>query len=779
MAVACVLAVGVSSYVGMAGVYQDLNLAKTNYYRNYHLTHFILDIKRAPETAVQQLQNISNVSRLRDRIKTQTMVTLPANSYQTGIKMPIPGEILSLPVPKRDIINDIMLYKGKWFSDPYAHEVILDEQFAEAHHLKPGDRITVRLPDKEYKVLIVGTAYSPEYVLLIPPGSVISPEPSRFAAMYMPRKFLQQATNLNSAFNQLLGQVRDDSAIALSNTMTLLSNKLDHYGVQLQTARQDYVPVKVLHDELEGVKSISKFFPSLFLLVGILVLNVMLNRLVAQQRSIIGTLKAIGYGNAEIVWHYICYGIIIGCVGGILGILLGIWLEHGMLVMYKTYFVIPEMRVFIHPQIYCIGLAISVFSSMMGSLTGSYKAMKLDPAEAMRPPAPEKGAHIILESFSRFWLCLSFRSKMIARAIFRNRFRGLVTITASIVATALVFSSLSFLDAMDKMIDFSFEKMQHQDFNLTLRDPLGMHVMQTANIISGVKKVESQLNVPAELKNGPYHKRMNIVGLPENNKLFTPLDQKDEPIKVEKSGLVLTKTLADMLKVKTGDVILLRPLLGKREVIRVKIKNVIASYLGFAAYADQTWLSHLLGDSWVTSNILFQLYPQASEKTFIAAISQFKPMVNLSDRKKSKQLFFETMNQFMTFSMLLMIGFAGIIAIGSVVNTAMISLNERERDVASLRVLGYSNFQVGQIFFGESAVLNIVGILLGLLLGIYFTYAMSAAYSTEMFRIPIVIRPLRLFESACIMVVFVIISQSIIFRIITKMHWFDILNVRE
>ncbi|MBU0743956.1 MAG: FtsX-like permease family protein, partial [Gammaproteobacteria bacterium] len=426
-----------------------------------------------------------------------------------------------------------------------------------------------------------------------------------------------------------------------------------------------------------------------------------------------------------------------------------------------------------------IGILISIISALFGSLFGAIKTIKLSPAVAMKFPTPESSHHLLLEKIPIFWEKISFRSKMILRTIFRNRFRSLVTILASLLATSLVFSSLSFVDSMDKMIGFSYEETQHQDYNLTLRDPLGADIMQQVKNIPGVARIETQLNIPAEIKYGAHIKRLGITGLPPHTTLFTPLDKAGKQISVEQNGLVITEILAKILNVQVGDYVLVKPLLGRRDIKKAPIMQVVPSYLGFAVYADQVWLSQMLGNSWLTTNILFKLKSPADKELFIKRINQFAPMINLVDSLTAKKLLIQTMNQFMTFSMFIMIAMAAIIAIGTIVNTAMISLNERERDVASLRVLGYTNTQVWHIFLGESAILNLVGILLGLGGGIYFSYLMSITYSTETFQIPFVINPIRLFESGIIMVVFVLISQLIIYHVIKKMDWFAILNTRE
>ncbi|GAG92954.1 unnamed protein product, partial [marine sediment metagenome] len=224
LALILVIAVGIANYIGMAAVYRDLDSARTNYYNKYNLADFTIDIKRASEAAVNTIPYIPNVLHLRKRIRTDVMMRVPGAENRL-----IPGIAVSLPVPRRDIINNVKLINGAWFTDPYAKEVILDEQFAKARDLNIGDRVKVRLPNKEYEMLVVGTAISPEFAVLLAPGSMI-PDPAHFTAIYMPYKFLQEATNLAGSFNQLLGLTRDSSTTALKNTMTLISDKLDNYG---------------------------------------------------------------------------------------------------------------------------------------------------------------------------------------------------------------------------------------------------------------------------------------------------------------------------------------------------------------------------------------------------------------------------------------------------------------------------------------------------------------------------------------------------------------------
>jgi putative ABC transport system permease protein len=771
VAILAVIAIGVGSYTGMSGVYYDLKTASNNYYQQYHLADFSLDLKSAPVTLTKNLTDLPNILRLQPRVKTDTMVSFVGGAY-------VPGTALSLP-ENSAAINSIKLITGTMASSDYAREVILEHQFAQAWHLKVGNHITVRLPDGEHNMLIVGTALSPENVVLLAPGSIV-PDPKSFAIVFVPEKFLQQTTNLNSSFNELLGLARNKDPIAVKNTLTLLNAKLDNYGVQLQTLRDEEVSAEVLKDELINIKKISVLLPSMFLAVAALVLNVMIMRLVAQQRVIIGTLKAMGYSSLMVIRHYMAYSMFIGFIGGLTGLGAGFIFQYLVLLQYRTYFIIPHMDFGIHVNILCYGMLISLGSALVGAIFGAAKTASLKPAEAMRPPAPKKESHIFLERFAVFWKKLSFQGKSISRVILRNKIRSLVTIASSMMATTLIFGSFALVDSIYAMIDYSYAKIQHQDYTLTLREPLGSDIERTilTQTAPKVVKMEGQLNIPVNLANGPFSKRLEITGLPSDNELYTPLDTNNKKIKIDATGLVINKTLADILQVKVGESVIMRPLLGNRQQTTVQIRQIITNYMGLSAYADKTWLSKLIGDSDLTSSYLFKT-ENANEAELASIVAKFAPTINLFSVQDQSALLKKSMDQYLVFMAMVLIVCAGIIAIGSIINTAIISLNEQERDVATLRVLGFTNFQVAKIFFGESIILNIFGAAIGLLTGIYFAYYISIFFSTELYRMPMVIYPERMLLTLGIMFSFVLLSQVMIYNIVKKTQWLVVLNARE
>jgi len=384
LALLIIMTIGAGVYILMASVYRDLDGARARYYRNQRLADFYVDLKRTPEWIVDEVASMPNVNSARGRVYFGVLIDLP------NLDEPIAGTAISMPVQHVPVINDVLMRSGTWFSHEDAGEVILNESFATANGLRPGSRIKVLLLDKQHDLLVVGTAQSPEFVYLMPADGGIAPDPARFGVMYAPERFLQEACDLDGAYNQLIGQVRNNSSTAVDNTLTLIEDRLDVYGVTNTTPARHQSSFKFLQDELLGLKITSTVMPCIFLGVAALVLNVLMGRIVAQQRTTIGTLMAIGYSSGAIMRHYLAFGALVGLLGGLAGLAFGVYFQGPYDRLYQQFFALPNIEPHFYPDILLVGVGVSVVFAVAGTVKGVLAASKLEPAEAMRPPPPEK-----------------------------------------------------------------------------------------------------------------------------------------------------------------------------------------------------------------------------------------------------------------------------------------------------------------------------------------------------------------------------------------------------
>jgi putative ABC transport system permease protein len=744
-------------------LFQDLDGARERYYTEYRLADFTVDLKRGPEWTVREVESLPNVREARGRVDIGVLIDLP-NRDQL-----ISGRAISLPETRTPVLDDVHLRSGTWFSGTDDKEAILNDSFAKANGLVAGDRIQVLLLDRQHDLLVVGTAMSPEFVYLLPVGGGIVPDPAMFGVLYANERFLQESCDLEGAFNQIVGMCHDTSPLALSNTLQLIEDHLDSFGVTNTTPVQDQPSVRFLADELKGLQTTAIILPSLFLVVSVLVLNVLIGKMVSQQRTVIGTLKALGYSGGELTRHYLSHGLIIGVLGGLTGGLFGYWMQVQLLDLYSQFYAMPGIRPHFYPDAFLGGLAIGIIAALLGTISGLRYAARLEPAEAMRPPPPERGGKVLPEYIPFFWNALSFRGKMILRAIFRNPFRSLTSALATAIATALV----------DYLMSYEFERVSRQDITVSLRDPEGQGTAQEISNMVGVSRSEPQLGVVCDLTHGPRAKRMGITGIPRGAELYTPLDSKGNPIVIPDAGLVLSKKLGEILNAKPGDILKVRSLIGQRKTTRAPVVGTVDTFLGLSAYADLQYLAELLGEERSANTVLATLHPGADQEEFLNELKKRPTVIGVGERRRSLDQLEATFGETMGIMIGIMVLFAGLIAFGGVLNTALVSLSDRQREVGTLRVLGYTPGQISAIFSGESLIVNALGIAAGLLLGVGLAHLVSWAYNTELYRFPVVLLPRRFVESALTLSVFVGLAQGVVYRMIRSLEWLDVLKVKE
>jgi putative ABC transport system permease protein len=269
------------------------------------------------------------------------------------------------------------------------------------------------------------------------------------------------------------------------------------------------------------------------------------------------------------------------------------------------------------------------------------------------------------------------------------------------------------------------------------------------------------------------------MGLPPGNRLYTPLRENGEALVMPDAGLVLTRKLAEILHVRPGDTLRLRPLTGRRVEVRAVVTGVADSFFGLSAYADIRYLSRLLGEAEAANTVLGELQPGATARPLLEELKTRPTVVGIGERLRAFTLLEESFGETMGAMIGVMVLFSGTIAFGSVLNAALVSLSERQREVATLRTLGYRAGQVARLFGWESLLLNGAGLLVGLIAGVGLAHLISVAYSTELYRFPAVILPATLLLSALVVTLFVTAAQLILFRIIRRLDWLAVLNVRE
>ena len=373
LAIIAIIATGTACLVGMLSTFENLEKARIEYYSKCRMADFWVQLKKIPISEVRNLLKIKGISEIRTRISFPVIVDLE------GINRPIGGILFTLPENQKSIINNVVLQRGSYFSNQRRDEVIIAEKFAQARGISMGSYIHLILNGKRKKLFVVGTAISSEHMYLTPKGSIAS-NPKEYGLFFIKRSYAEEVFGFHGACNEIVGFLTPNARKRSEGVLKEIDRKLSSYGVFQVIARKDQFSHLALYSEMHGLQVMAVMLPMIFLGVAALVLNVLMTRLAEQQRTIVGTFKALGYSNHKIYFHFLNYGLFVGLVGGISGCILGHWMDQSMIQLYRTLFEFPKLPCYIYPKIMLFAIIISTIFSVAGTLRGVSRVVRLSPA---------------------------------------------------------------------------------------------------------------------------------------------------------------------------------------------------------------------------------------------------------------------------------------------------------------------------------------------------------------------------------------------------------------
>ncbi len=773
LAVAAIIAVGTGCLVGMLSTFNNLETAMRDYYARSRMADFWISLKKAPTGAIEDLEKIPGVAGIRERISFPVIVDLE------GVDRPISGLSVSMPDTPGDVINNIVVRSGSYFTADRRNEVIVSEQFAAARKLQPGDYIHLTMNGRREKMFVVGTAISAEHVYIAPPGSLFS-APGDYGIFYIKRTFAEDTYGFQGACNDVVGLFTREGSGMSDLILEEADRILDPYGVFSTTPRRQQFSNLTLHSEMGGLKTLATSLPLIFLGVAALVLNVLMTRMAEQQRVIVGTLKALGYENGQLFSHYIKFGLVVGLVGGLGGCAVGDWLSRAMVGMYQGFFEFPHLVNHAYPSIMLLAVLISVLFAVLGTLRGVKRIVDLDPAEAMHEAMPAAGGAILLERWKTFWSRLDFWWQIVLRSLFRNRARTLIALVAALLGSAMVLLALGMNDSMSYMVDFEFDKVLLGDYTLNLRDATDSGAVKEARDLPGVTLAEPVFNVAGTFSRANRHKKGAITGLIPGSTLNVPRNADGTAVRVPPAGLLMTDRLARQLGVAEGETVTFIPVRGVKYPHKLQVSAIIKSMLGLSVYADYSYLNRLVGEAEAVNELQLKA-KQTPEETvaFFRRLKESPKLESLTVIAQSKAAIKVQMTGAMQGMAMVMILFAGVIFFGSILNGSLIAISERRREIATFRVLGYQSREIGGMFIRENMLVNLVGTVIGLPFGYWMLQGLATQYTNDAFTMPVYIRGPSWVGTIVLALIFVLVSHVFVQRAINRLHWEEALAMKE
>ena len=541
--------------------------------------------------------------------------------------------------------------------------------------------------------------------------------------------------------------------------------------------REDQASNRFLSDELGEIEVNATYVPAIFLAVSAFLLYTLLSRLVSMQRGQIGLLKAFGYSNARVGLHFLEFALLLVAVGLAAGIGIGIYLGGGLVELYRQYFHFPALRFRLPVSVTAATTAIAVAAAILGSLTAVARAARLSPAEAMRPEAPKSYRGGILESIGAAqWMGASGR--VIARNIARRPWRAALSIGGIAAAVATVVLGRFTFDAVNHLIAAHFDSAQRDDVTVILRETSSAAVVHDIDRLPGVLRAEPFRTVPVWFRLGHREKRAVIFGMSADMELKQLVDSRLRRIHVPPDGLVLTRKLAQLLSAHPGDLIEVEQLEGQRRQFSEPLAGLSDEPLGISGYMDSRALSRVLGEGGEVSGALLET-DSSKEDELYETLKRTPVVAGVAIRAAMLQSIQDAMNRSFILMTIVMTAFAAVLVVGVVYNSARIALSERGNELASLRVLGFSNAEVTLLLLGEQAILTLVAIPVGFGLGIAICRMLIPVFDRELFRLPFVLTAGTFGFAALVTLCSAVLSGCLVMRRIFGLDLISVLKSRE
>ena len=767
LAIALVLAAGVTVIIMSVGMSRALNESRAAYYAQNRFADVFAAARRAPDSLAREIAQIPGVMQGETQVRAYASLDIPGRSK------PATGHLISRDLATDPQLNIPILRSGRW--PERANEAVVNEPFAEANGFVAGDHLFVNLNGRKRQVSITGTALSPEFIYTIGPGALM-PQNETFGILWMPQDVLDAAFNMAGAFNSV-------SLALLPGTDTepvkdRLEDLLTHYGGQTATDRSTQQSNAFLDAEIQQLEVMAYVLPPVFLGISVFLVNMVVGRIVFLERSEIGLMKAIGYSSWDICLHYLMLAGLIALVGIIIGMIAGSWLAYEMSALYGRYFDFPFLVQSVPTSIYSASALLALAATSAGAVHSAIKAARLAPAVAMAPPAPpnfKRSAFDVAAGMFR----LSQPTRMILRSLTRWPLRAATTLVGVALAVSTLVASNFFPDALDDIIDKGFYQSNRQDVLLLFEPDVPISGLVDVTNLPEVFQAEAQQFHATVFRHGAREKQVPISTVTPDTDLARVVDENGQVVAPDGRGLLISKRLSEALGAGIGDTISVTFESGVQETFDIPVSAIVTQYFGLGAYLDHDHLNRLFRQSPRMSAANVTLEDPMSPDAFEDAVKAVPGIMGTINMTENRLSFLQTISQNILVVTAIYGVLGAIITVGVCYNAARIQLSERARELASLRILGFSKFEVAKVLVGEVMLLVLLAQPLGWWFGTQVARWMTDGFSSDLYAIPLVLKPATYAQASLIVLGSAAVSTLIVARRLGKLDLIAVMKTRE
>ena len=768
LAIALVLAAATATFVLSMGVHGSLTETRDAYYARNHYAEVFAEMTRAPRSVVARITEIPGVQRAQGSIVQYATLDFPERSA------PVRALIASVDERGRDTLNTITLRTGRLPREGEAGEVVVDEAFAEANGIGPGDSLEAVIYGTRQRLTVVGVGLAPNYIYAIAPGDLI-PDSTRFGIFWMGERALEAATDRTEAINALSVTLQRGASEA--DVIRAIDAVLAPYGGTGAYGREDHMSHAFLDNELMQLDAMTQVIPPVFLAVAVFLVYIVLGRMIRTERSQIGLLKAFGYSDLAVGGHYLKFALAIAVLAAAMGMLGGTWMGRAMTELYAEYYRFPFLSYRLSPTVFVAAAGLSLGAAALGAIGGMRSAVRLSPAVAMAVPPPPVYRTGLVERIGQR-AGFTTIGHMIVRHIARWPGRSAMTVLGVSLSMALLFATLQFLDASRTMIDSFLLRGQRQDLTVTFIEPRNERAIFALEQVPGVLRVEPTRALAVKMSHGNRTERTAIESALPDSRLSARIDADGSEIELPPAGLMLSRQLADQLGVRAGGRVHVELLGGRRTEATLPVARIVDEFIGARAYAAEATIEALARDASPAGAALLSVDP-ARLDSVLRELKEMPVVLGVTERDASVRLFEQMIDENLYTMLAFYISFAAAIAVGVVYNSARILFAEREHELATLRVLGFHQSEVGTVLLGELALLVAASVIPGCAIGYWLAQMMTDMFSSDLFRLPFAPSRASYGWAAVIVMVAALGTAFLVALRVLKLDMVEVLKARD
>jgi putative ABC transport system permease protein len=768
LAVTAVVACGVATFVGSVTAAQALQRSQAAWYAASRFPDAFARVRRAPAPVARRLAAIAGVAEVETRILADALVELP------GRPAPASALLTSLPPSGAPRLGQLHVRRGRLVAPGRAGEVLVNEAFADANRLRPGDGMAVLVNGRRIALRVAGVVLSPEHVMALRPGAVVNDD-VHYGVLWTDERSLAAAMDLTGAFNtvvlRLAPGAREAAVLEQVDRILAPHGGLGAHGRDQQTSH------RLVSDEISQMHAMAAALPPIVLGVAAFLLSVVLSRLVAVQRPQIATLKALGYSGRAVGGHFAGFAVALAAAGAALGVAGGWWMGSGLADTFARFYRFPAMLYSCSPIVIAAAATLAVGGALVGASGAVWRAVRLHPAEGLQPAAPPDHRPTAAERLGLGRL-LSPAGRMVMRDLGRRPWRTALSAAGIAAAMGTQMLGAATSEAARTLIAHQFERASREDVDVTFTMAVSDDAVRGLRALPGVIRAEPYRAVPVRLRAGHRTYLTQLVALEPPGRLRRVIDGRGRTVPIPARGLVISRYLVERLHLAAGDPVRVEVLDGRRPAREMPVAVAVDDLLGIQVVASRAAVDELLGEARLATGALLAVDP-ARVEAVQARLLEGPRVAGVALHRASRAAVVEMLEESLVWFTRVLTLLAAVVVAGVVYNAARLSVAERERELATLRVVGFTRAEVWAVLATEIAAQVGLALAPAWFVGRGFAALMAAVLASETLRLPQAVTAASYCSAALVASAAAVAVLAVAWRWLARLDLVSALKARE